>query len=322
MSSKVNTLPIISSRQAALNALKEIDEGRGPDQIALMTRWKKVNKGLQGGMRFNNTYVIAGLSGHGKSFLLNMIRKDFTDKTINGGYHRKFRQLHIAFEMTAADEVLRDVSGATKKSYADLISAYKNTEGRILSDSDYEEVKAYLKSVAELDIDYIEVTGTVAQLEATIEAYGLKHKDSQLIVSLDHTLLADIDKEKDEFELVSNLSKMFLRIRKKQGIMGIIIAQLNSDIEGDARISSPNRHFPIRKDLYGSKSIGRDADWILVIHSPEKLGILQYGNDKLDTKSYFFLHFIKVRKGSVGFVRFKDDLANGNFIETDVKVAA
>lgn len=320
MSSKVKTLPIISSKEAADNALREIEEGRSDEQIALMTRWSKMNKALQGGFRFNTTYVIAGLSGHAKSFLLNMIRKDFTDKSINGGFHKKFRQLHVAFEMTAADEVLRDVSGAIKKSYAELISAYKNTEGRVLSDADYEEVKAYLQTIAQLDIDYIEVTGTVTQLEDTIVAYGQKHKDSHLIVSLDHTLLTDTDKEKDEFEVVSNLSKMFLRLRKRMGIMGIIVAQLNSDIESEVRIGNNSRHFPIRRDIYGSKSIGRDADVIMVMHAPEKLGIQQYGNDKFDTKGFIFWHLLKMRKGTTGYIRFKDDLANGNLIETDIKV--
>jgi hypothetical protein len=204
-------LPIISSRQAAANALKDIEEGMSEEQVVLLCRWEKVNRGLLGGWRFCFTYIIAGLSGSGKSYFLNMIRKDFTNRFLNGRYKRKFRQLHIAFEMTAADEVLRDVSGQVKTSYGDIISAYKSVDGSRLSLEKYEEIKDYLKTIADLEIDYIEVTGTVQQVYATILDWDQRYPDEQKIISLDHTLLTDFDKEADEIALVANLSKMFLK---------------------------------------------------------------------------------------------------------------
>ena len=48
--------------------------------------------------------------------------------------------MHIAFEMTAADEVLRDVSGKVKTSYGDIISAYKSVNGKKLSPEKYKEI--------------------------------------------------------------------------------------------------------------------------------------------------------------------------------------
>ena len=315
--SKVVLLPVISSRQAALNAKKEIDEGMSDEQVVLLCRWLKVNTALLGGWRFAFTYIIAGLSGAGKSFFLNMIRKDFTNKLLNGHYKRKFRQLHIAFEMTAADEVLRDVSGHVKTSYGEIISAYKSVNGRKLSPEKYAEIMEYLKMIAELDIDYVEVTGTVDQVEATIMAWDAKYPDEQKIISLDHTLLTDFDKEADEIALISNLSKMFLRVKKRIGSMNIIVAQLNGDIESESRIARPSGHFPIGKDLYGSKSIRRDADAIMVLNAPEKLGIAQYGIQKHDTKGIIFWHLIKMRKATTGYIRFQDDLKNGNLIELE-----
>jgi len=315
--SKVVLLPIISSRQAALNAKKEIDDGMSDEQIVLLCRWEKVNMALLGGWRFAFTYIIAGLSGSGKSYFLNMIRKDFTNKLLNAGYKRKFRQLHIAFEMTAADEVLRDVSGHVKTSYGEIISAYKSVNGRKLSPEKYAEIMEYLKGLAELDIDYVEVTGTVTQVEATIMAWDAKYPGEQKIISLDHTLLTDFDNETDELALVSNLSKMFLRVKKRIGSMNIIIAQLNGDIESESRIARPSGHFPIGKDIYGSKSIRRDADAIMVLNAPEKLGIAQYGVQKHDTKGIIFYHLIKMRKATTGYIRFQDDLKNGNLIQLE-----
>ncbi len=315
--SKVTLLPIISSRQAALNAKREIDEGMSDEQVVLLCRWEKVNIAVLGGWRFCFTYIIAGLSGSGKSYFLNMIRKDFTDKLLNGHFKRKFRQLHIAFEMTAADEVLRDVSGKVKTSYGDIISAYKSVNGKKLSPEKYKEIMAYLETLAELDIDYVEVTGTVDQVEATIMAWDAKYPNEQKIISLDHTLLTDFDKETDEIALVSNLSKMFLRVKKRIGSMNIIIAQLNGDIESESRIARPSGHFPIGKDLYGSKSIRRDADAIMVLNAPEKIGIAQYGIKKYDTKGIIFWHLIKMRKATTGYIRFQDDLKNGNLVQLE-----
>lgn len=316
-SSKPKILPIITSKEAAENARKEIEEGRSDAQVALLCRWSKVNFAVLGGWRFNFTYIIGGLSGSGKSYFLNMIRKDFTDPKLNGHYKRKFRQLHIAFEMSAADEVLRDASGQVKTSYAELISAYKSVNGQKLSDEKYRETLDYLKTIEELDIDYIEVTGTVEQIENTIYSYQNKYKDYQLIISLDHTLLTDYDKETDEISLIANLSKMFLRVKKHIGSMNIIIAQLNGDIESESRIARPSGHFPIGKDLYGSKSIRRDADAIMILHAPEKLGISQYGVQKFETKGIIFYHLIKMRKATTGFIRFQDDLKNANLIQLE-----
>jgi len=314
---KPKLLPIISSRQAAANALKDIEDGMSEEQVVLLCRWEKVNRGLLGGWRFCFTYIIAGLSGSGKSYFLNMIRKDFTNKFLNGRYKRKFRQLHIAFEMTAADEVLRDVSGQVKTSYGDIISAYKSLDGTRLSIEKYEEIKSYLQTIAELEIDYIEVTGTVEQVYDTILDWDQRYPDEQKIISLDHTLLTDFDKEADEIALVANLSKMFLKVKKKIGSMNIIIAQLNGDIESESRIARPSGHFPIGKDLYGGKSIRRDADAIMVLNSPEKLGIAQYGVQKHDTKGIIFWHLIKMRKATTGYIRFQDDLRNGNLIQLE-----
>jgi len=308
----MNTLPIKSSKEAALEAKKEIDEGRSDNVQSLKTRFKAFDNAI-GGWRFNTQIVLAGMSGSGKSFMLNMIRKDFANKELNGTFHKPFKQLHFAFEMSASDEIIRSASSDTKTSYGDLISAYEK-----LSDKKYKQVIEMLKLYAELDIDYVEVTGTVQQISDTIDQYQGKYPEYSLIISLDHTLLTDYMSEKDEIQLVSNLSRMMLKKRNKFSSLNIIISQLNAEIEKEIRLLNKELHFPTKRDLHGSKSVYRDADVVSIIHSPEKLGVQSYGRQNYITKDIVFNHIIKNRKfGKLGVRGMRQDFANGNLIELE-----
>lgn len=314
---KSNILPIVSSKEAALAALKIIEEGRTGEQQGLLSRWEKVNFLNMGAFRFGKQYVIAGMSGGGKSWILNMLRKDFLDPTLNGDFKKPYRLIHFAFEMSAADEVIRSTSSKVQSSYADLISAYS-----CLSEEKYREAREYLQSSMELDIDYVEVTGTVSQVHDTIMWYQGNYPQHNLIISLDHTLLADYSNEKTEVELISKLSGMMIAVRKKISSMNFIIAQLNSDIEDIKRISTPSMHYPTKRDIHGSKAVYRDADFVMVAHVPEKLGITRYGRTNKDTSGKLFLHQLKGRHvGDGGFITFQQNYQAGtlDYIEPEKK---
>ncbi|KKN88718.1 hypothetical protein LCGC14_0246090 [marine sediment metagenome] len=313
------TLPIVTAKQAAELALKEIEEGRSGIQRSLLTRWKHVNNLLVGGFRFGNTYVLGGMSGGGKSYKLNMLREDFLNKELNSMFTKPFRLIHFAMEMSASDEVLRTVGGNIKTSYQSLISAFRK-----LPDQKFTEAMAYLESMKHLDMDFVEVTGNVLQLKQTILEYQAKYPGINLIVSLDHTLLTDYLNEKDEIQLVTNVSKMFLSARKEIGCMGIIVAQLNDKIEDISRIGKANFHYPTKKDIHGAKAIYRDADCVMVLHDPSQLGIRRYGPESnpdgqgglgYTTEDRVFLHVLKMRKGVPGMIVFTQDFKNGNLHE-------
>lgn len=306
-------LPIKSSKQASEEAKKVIDEGRTGEQLGLKTRFKKLDKALLGGWRFNNQIILAGMSGGGKSFMLNMLRKDFANKELNKNFNKPFKQLHFSFEMSASDEVIRSASSDTKTSYGDLISAYS-----ILNEFKYQDVIAQLKLYEELNIDYVEVSGTINDISETIDDYQRKYPQHDLIISIDHTLLTDYNNEKDEVSLVTNLSKMMLGKRKRINSMNILVSQLNADIEETQRIMNSDLHYPKKKDLHGSKAVYRDCDICLVVHTPEKLGITSYGRAEYDTRDKVFNHILKDRKGGAsGVIEMLQDYANGNLIELD-----
>lgn len=323
-------LPIKTSKEAADEARQAILEGMDPNEMqGLLCRWSKVNRAALGSWRFGFTYVVGGLSGSAKSYFVNMLRKDFQNKKLNPQFNKPFRILHISFEMKAHNELLREVSSHVNTSYADLLSAYKAETGETLSSEKYKEIDAYLRTIEDADVDYVEVTGNVGQIEKTIYDYQAKYKDHLLVITLDHTLLTDFENEKDEVSLVVKLSGMFLRVRNNIGSMNIIIAQMNGEIEKNERIAKKEMHYPMASDLYGSKAIRRDADFIFILHVPYKLGIPRYGNKEFADgkigyptktpkgKLIFFFHNVKARYSDVALVRFADDLANGNLLQME-----
>ncbi len=310
------TLPIKSMHQAIDEAKVEIEEGRSGRQPGLLCRWPLVNRVILGSWRFANTYIIGGMSGGGKSYFINMLRKDFLDSNINANFKKKFRLIHFAFEMSASNEVLREVGGRVKEKYEDLISAYSR-----LSDVKYKKLIETLNLMKDLDMDFVEVTGNVDQIKNTIYEYQARYPEHLLVITLDHTLLTDYKDEAGEIALVTKLSKMFVGVRKKIHSMNILVANANTELEDIKRITTPTLHYPVKRDLHGAKAIFRDADIVMFLHTPEKLGIARYGNAPVDeetgypTKDMVFNHVLKVRNRTPGIIRFKQDYANGNLIE-------
>ena len=70
---------LVTGKQAAIKADAIIQEEMSGEQIGLKTRWSAVNKAMLKYFRFKQTTIIGGMSGSGKSYILNMLRNDFLD---------------------------------------------------------------------------------------------------------------------------------------------------------------------------------------------------------------------------------------------------
>jgi KaiC/GvpD/RAD55 family RecA-like ATPase len=298
------------SSHAVAEADHIIKEGMSGEQLVLFSRHEKIKKALLGGWRFNNNYAICGASGSGKSYYLNMLYQDFLNKNLNRNFKKPFVILHFCFEMSAYDEVLRAATGIVGYTYRELLST-----DRILTTEEYQNVRTFLDDFRECPIYYVESTGNVGEMEATIDEFHKEFPNHELIVGVDHTLLADYEDEKGEVELVTNESKMLVRVRKRHNSMNLEVVQLNADIEELERINKPIHHYPKKKDIHGAKAVFRDADYVIVLHAPEKLGIERYGPKKYPTKGLIAWHQIKARKGTLGLIRLKDELDRGNIRE-------
>jgi replicative DNA helicase len=319
MTDTKSSLPIYLFKRAKQTALENIREAANTTQNGLLCRWSSVNRQLLGAWQFGNYYLLAGMSGSGKSYILNMLYRDFCNQELNRAYTRKFRILHFCFEMSAADEIIRMLSSTTGMSYAELMSA----EAKLTP----EQITAIEESSALLDNDilhYVEISGNRNQIMATVEKFNNRYPEDQLIISIDHGILAEYQDESNEVELMSKLSKTLIDIRKRYGAMIILIGQLNAEIENTDRIAPPRNkmylQYPTKKDIHSSKAVYRDADYVTVIHAPELLNITEYGPNLYETQDKVFWHFLKKRKGAplLNPLKFAKEFHIGNMREINV----
>ena len=210
--------------------------------------------------------------------------------------------------MSASDEILRKVSSKVKISYGDLLSAE-----RPLTAEEYKMIDEEINKLDNNDIYYVEKAGNRYEIKETIYSFSRRFPDHKLFISLDHTLLVKYLDEKSEVELLSELGKMFIEIRKDLGCCCVLVAQLNDKIE-DPRRREPALHYPTKTDIHGSKQLFHAADSVLIMHRPELLNITDYGTKRYPTQDIIFLHQIKARKGEIGLVRMVQDFKNGNIL--------
>jgi replicative DNA helicase len=303
-------LPVKHIGQVLEKAKSDILEGVSTNQAGLKCRWDRINKALLGSWRFDNVYMLAGASGSGKSYVLNMLHQDFCNEEINSEFKKPFLILHFGFEMSSSDEVLRTLSTLTKKSYAELLSAHTKLE-------DYENVIRQLDVLRDRQIYYVETSGNLNQIYNTIRAFKNKFPNHELVISLDHTLLTEYTDEKSEIQLLAKTAKMAIDVRKEFKSLNILVSQLNDKIEDPKRIANKALHFPTKTDVHGSKQMYWACDYVWVIHRPESLNIEKYGRNMYLTNGLIAMHLIKSRKGVPGLVRLREKLSEGQILQWD-----
>ncbi len=306
-----NILKTTHIGEATALAAKEIQENKGYAekgiQRTLKCRFPKLNKILLGGWSFNSNYVICGGSGSGTSYMTNLLYQDFCDPITNKNYPHDIVILHFNFEMSSADETIRSVSTLTAHEYRKILSIDK-----AITAEEHTAINASLDKLKDKPIFYVEEVGNVEQIYNTIMEFASKYPNKKLVVGLDHTLLTNYQGEASEVALVSKLCRMFIDVRKRLQNMNILISQLNTEIEKPERIGNPSLHYPLKRDIHGSKFIYQTADFLMVMHAPELLGITAYGKKRWGTDKLIALHFLKGRKVEAGMViRLKNELHRG-----------
>lgn len=81
-----NVLKYEHISKAADEIINYIDGRRRGISESLQTRWKKFNKLCMGGIEPNTIYVIAGISGAGKSSFVNSLESDLFELNPNGNF--------------------------------------------------------------------------------------------------------------------------------------------------------------------------------------------------------------------------------------------
>jgi len=263
-----------------------------------------------GGIEWSNIITIAGMSGSGKTAMVNQLET----KLIDLNPDQKFGILSFNFEMLARNLVGRKLSNTLKKTTQELYSA-SDTE---LSEQDLDIIKEHLKRISKYDIHYVDMPGSVEQIRKTILAFCLARGNNSIdseygtVVTLDHSLLVLGEGER---QVLIDLMSMFNNLKKSLKITFIVLSQLNRNIESPERINNPNSHYPKKQDIFGSDALYQFSDVVLVSHNPRMLGIRYYGPNKVDTEGRIFHHYLKIREGSPFIAIMRDNLKYNEVID-------
>lgn len=307
MSSKTLSFRHIST--ATNEAVEYIRKRKNHEIQSLATRWKKFNKSCMGGIEPNTIYTIVGISGSGKSSFVNTLETDLIDLNSN----QDVIVLNFSFEMLSSRQVGRKISSKLRQTTAELYSA--NNE---LTDDLLDRVEQTSQQIKSYPIYYVDTPGTVKDIASTINYfYETKAKDKKFVIILDHTLLVEGQNRESALQVISELQKLFIKVKKLPNTTIIQLSQMNRNIENPERINNPSMHYPMRSDISSADTIFHASDYVICIHRPELLNIQQYGPNRLLVKNKVYLHILKNRDaGECAILEFDNDLKYNNLIET------
>lgn len=294
---------------ATSEAVEYIRKRKNHEIQSLATRWKKFNKSCMGGIEPNTIYTIVGISGSGKSSFVNTLETDLIDLNSN----QDVIVLNFSFEMLSSRQVGRKISSKLRQTTAELYSA--NNE---LTDDLLDRVEQTSQQIKSYPIYYVDTPGTVENIASTINYfYETKAKDKKFVIILDHTLLVEGQNRESALQVISELQKLFIKVKKLPNTTIIQLSQMNRNIENPERINNPSMHYPMRSDISSADTIFHASDYVICIHRPELLNIQQYGPNRLLVKNKVYLHILKNRDaGECTILEFDNDLKYNNLIET------
>ena len=309
-----NSLPIRHVSKAAHEELTYMENRMNGTERSLITPWSKMNMATMNGLEWGSFNVIGGMSGSGKTAVLNELETGLFDLNAD----QPFTVLSFNFEMLARRLVGRKISKKLGKSVKQLYSADLEDQHRNLTKEDLDEARKYCdEHLSKYDLHYVDIAGTVAQIINTVTNHAMKPENLHkgVVVSLDHSILVRGVKGQEERQILVALGAAFNDLKKKLKIIFVIISQLNRDIEKVDRIQNQDLQFPQKSDVFGSDALWQFSDMFMISHRPEMLNIEFYGPLKWKTEGKIFWHFLKTRDGAPFISRLANDLKHNRMVE-------
>jgi len=315
MGPPLNKLEYTHIETPTTEILNYIDNRRKGIVRSLRTKWKKFNRQCMGGIEPNTIYTIAGVSGSGKSSFANSMETDLFD--LNS--REDFIVLSFSLEMLSSKQVGRKLSYKVQKTTTDLYSGHFDAAKKV-TDEDFKTLSEHAEAIKQYPIYYVDRPGTVDQIRNTIRDFSRQPfaKGKWIVIFFDHTLLTRGKSGESERITLFELQKMFMEVKKYGRTSIIQLSQMNREIEDKERLATPSLHYPMRRDIFGGDSVFQAADYVIVLHRPELLGIRAYGQSNLPVKDLIYMHFLKVREGEPKILVFKNNLKYNSIEELNI----
>jgi replicative DNA helicase len=309
-------LPFITIKDAAREELRYM-RGRMEGNIkSLKTPWRKFNQASMNGIEWGSIITIAGMSGSGKTAVLNALETGLFDMNPT----EKFAVLSFNFEMIARRLVGRKISQNLKMTVKQMYNADTDNPASNLNPQTYEKAVSYTKSIIDRPVWYVDIPGTVNEIKTTIEHFALQipeNLDRGILVTLDHSILVKKFGEQNQLETLYELAAMFNEMKKKIKSSYIIVSQLNRGIEAVERLQNKNLHYPQKSDVFGADALYQYSDVFTILHRPEMLNLRAYGPEDMEVRDVIYWHFIKVRDGDPFIAKMRNLLKYNQIIDFD-----
>lgn len=279
-------------------ALTEIEEaGKKEDAlVGVPSGFTKLDR-LTSGWQKSELVIIAARPSMGKTaFALTMARNMAID-------HGK-KVAIFSLEMAAIQLVNRLIVSETE------IPGEKIKNGR-LSSEEWSLLEARIKALTEAPI-FIDDTPAISVFELRAKCRRLKAQNKLDLVIVDYLQLMtgppDAGSREQE---VSSISRSLKSVAKELAVPVLALSQLNRSVE-----TRGGNKKPMLSDLRESGAIEQDADMVVFIHRPEKMGLLQ-AEDGQSTKGLAEIILAKNRNGPTDeiLLHFREDRAL--FVEPD-----
>ncbi|HSO77739.1 MAG TPA: replicative DNA helicase [Bacteroidales bacterium] len=279
-------------------ALADIEEaGKKEDAlVGVPSGFTKLDR-LTSGWQKSELVIIAARPSMGKTaFALTMARNMAID-------HGK-KVAIFSLEMAAVQLVNRLIVSETE------IPSDKIKNGR-LSPEEWSLLESRIKSLTEAPI-YIDDTPAISIFELRAKCRRLKAQNKLDLIIVDYLQLMtgppDAGSREQE---VSSISRSLKSIAKELAVPVLALSQLNRSVE-----TRGGNKKPMLSDLRESGAIEQDADMVVFIHRPEKMGVTQF-EDGQSTKGHSDIILAKNRNGPTDEILlfFREDRAL--FVEPD-----
>ena len=191
-------LPMLTFEEAARKELRYI-RGRMNNEIkSLKTPWKKFDKAGMNGIEWGSIITIAGMSGSGKTAILNELESGLF--TLNPDEKFVGRKISKNLSMTTTQIYNADTDDPTKN----------------ISESSYQQAVNYTTSIKDMPLWYVDIPGTVQEIRNTIEHFAMGmdvNLDRGILDTLDHSILVNKFGIQNQMETLYELAAMFNELK-------------------------------------------------------------------------------------------------------------